>query len=62
MVPATSYGHISPRGSGEDGWKHATQEEMMKKLTLDLDSLTVESFQTADAQQSRGTVMGPRRS
>ena len=30
----------------------------MKKLTLDLDSLKVESFQTADAQQSRGTVLG----
>jgi hypothetical protein len=30
----------------------------MKKLTLDLDSLKVESFQTADAQHSRGTVLG----
>jgi hypothetical protein len=31
---------------------------MMKKLTLDLDSLEVESFQPADAQHSRGTVIG----
>lgn len=30
----------------------------MKKLTLDLDSLEVQSFQTADAQPSRGTVVG----
>lgn len=30
----------------------------MKKLTLDLDSLKVESFQPADAQHSRGTVIG----
>ena len=30
----------------------------MKKLTLDLDSLKVESFQPADAQHSRGTVLG----
>ena len=30
----------------------------MKKLTLDLDSLKVESFQPADAQRSRGTVIG----
>jgi hypothetical protein len=30
----------------------------MKKLTLDLDSLKVDSFQPADAQQGRGTVMG----
>ena len=30
----------------------------MKKLTLDLDSLKVESFQPADAQHSRGTVVG----
>ena len=29
----------------------------MKKLTLDMDSLKVESFQTADAQASRGTVL-----
>lgn len=29
----------------------------MKKLTLDLDSLEVQSFQTADAQPSRGTVI-----
>jgi hypothetical protein len=30
----------------------------MKKLTLDLDSLEVESFQTHEAQRSRGTVLG----
>lgn len=30
----------------------------MKKLTLDLDALTVESFQPADAQPTRGTVIG----
>lgn len=30
----------------------------MKKLTLNLDSLKVESFQPADAQQMRGTVVG----
>ena len=30
----------------------------MKKLTLDLDSLKVDSFQPADAQQGRGTVIG----
>lgn len=30
----------------------------MKKLTLDLDSLAVESFRTADAQAERGTVHG----
>ena len=30
----------------------------MKKLTLDLDSLEVESFQTADSQPARGTVIG----
>ena len=31
----------------------------MKKLTLDVDALTVESFQPADAQRLlRGTVMG----
>lgn len=30
----------------------------MKKLTLDLDSLMVESFRTADAQPLRGTVRG----
>lgn len=30
----------------------------MKKLTLDLDSLEVQSFRTADAQPSRGTVVG----
>ena len=30
----------------------------MIKLTLDLDSLEVESFQTHDAQRSQGTVIG----
>lgn len=30
----------------------------MKKLTLDLDSLAVESFQTAEASAERGTVQG----
>ncbi|HEV3049468.1 MAG TPA: hypothetical protein VGX50_04130 [Longimicrobium sp.] len=30
----------------------------MKKLTLDLDSLKVDSFQPAEAQQGRGTVIG----
>ncbi len=30
----------------------------MKKLTLNLESLTVESFQPGDAQQVRGTVVG----
>jgi hypothetical protein len=30
----------------------------MKKLTLDLEALDVESFQTADPQPGRGTVMG----
>ena len=30
----------------------------MKKLTLELDSLTVESFRTAEAQPVRGTVRG----
>lgn len=30
----------------------------MKKLTLDLESLKVESFPTADAQHSRGTMIG----
>jgi hypothetical protein len=31
---------------------------MMKKLTLDLDALQVESFQPAEAQRLRGTVVG----
>jgi hypothetical protein len=30
----------------------------MKKLTLNLDALKVESFAAADAQPSRGTVVG----
>lgn len=30
----------------------------MKKLTLDIDALDVESFQTADPQRPRGTVLG----
>ena len=30
----------------------------MKKLTLDLDALMVESFQPAEAQPARGTVLG----
>jgi hypothetical protein len=30
----------------------------MKKLMLDLDALQVESFQPAEAQRLRGTVMG----
>ena len=30
----------------------------MKKLTLDLDALKVDSFQPADAQSVRGTVIG----
>jgi hypothetical protein len=30
----------------------------MKKLTLDLEVLEVESFQTADPQPPRGTVVG----
>lgn len=30
----------------------------MKKLTLELDLLEVQSFQTAGAQSSRGTVVG----
>ncbi|HET7234102.1 MAG TPA: hypothetical protein VFJ16_29080 [Longimicrobium sp.] len=29
----------------------------MKKLMLDLDSLEVETFHTAEAQRSRGTVL-----
>jgi len=30
----------------------------MKKLTLDLETLNVESFQTADPPPARGTVLG----
>lgn len=30
----------------------------MKKLTLNLDSLAVESFRTAETQPARGTVRG----
>jgi hypothetical protein len=30
----------------------------MKKLTLDIEALDVESFQTADSQPPRGTVVG----
>lgn len=30
----------------------------MKKLTLDLETLKVESFQPAEAQPTRGTVIG----
>jgi hypothetical protein len=30
----------------------------MRKLTLDLEALDVESFQTADPQPPRGTVIG----
>ncbi|HEX6371325.1 MAG TPA: hypothetical protein VF006_20570 [Longimicrobium sp.] len=30
----------------------------MKKLTLEVEALEVESFQTADGQTARGTVLG----
>jgi hypothetical protein len=30
----------------------------MKKLTLDIEALDVDSFQTADPQPPRGTVLG----
>jgi hypothetical protein len=39
--------------------KPGTWEGMMKKLTLNLDALKVEQFETtAQNQSSRGTVMG----
>jgi hypothetical protein len=33
-------------------------EGMMKKLTLDLDSLKVEQFEVSERQDARGTVVG----
>jgi hypothetical protein len=37
---------------------HSREEAMMKKLTLDLNSLKVQSFATAAAAPNRGTVHG----
>ena len=35
-----------------------TEEPMKRKLTLDLDSLTVKSFKTEEPAEARGTVQG----
>jgi len=41
------------------GERLETREAMMKKLTLDLDALDVETFDPVDARQrTRGTVLG----
>ena len=54
MFPAMTYG----RFVAVDGRGNFNRKATMTKLTLDLESLDVQSFEPVDAQQARGTVFG----
>ena len=53
-----TYTHDPPRGRRGEKAENLYREGMMRKLTLNLESLEVESFQPAEQRQARGTVIG----
>lgn len=52
------YAHNQPHGAARKKAENLHWEGMMKKLTLNLESLEVTTFQPAEPQQVRGTVIG----